>query len=591
GETPCSATQTSAATTSGNQTVTDYAPGYQTGATGWSTYAAACAAPGPCTGLTLQYTNNTFWANAATTTLSSISTSGSAPPTVNTALANQAFGVTANGNLNLGSTYNLSLGANDQTDASFVRLYGGEPGEAYVQFLSPALTPPPLPQAAMLTSGGSIGQQSSYFPIELTYTNGTPAGGNQYNETPPSATAYVYTSACSAGTCEISIQPPPQGYAQGWNLYMKNPYQNANQWMQVNSTPITNFSSPYVLTAAPNGSNDTPPSSNTTGAQYQTTISAAPGVSGLACVNSGAPEADCAPGTFIATNPMTAGGDLIVGGAANAEGVAAPTVLHAGASGSVLTSNGPGNAPSWQPGGGGAGAGGSSAWSSLASATSNLTLNNATFNTTFNSNSAVSWSWANTTAATASASQSSPALNLSGTYWNGSASAADGWTIQDVPGSGANPTDALQLFHSGSSGTAYVSLFSSGAGEIFFANCGISACDAFSINDNGGTSRFSVSGSGYVQGSSYTFDNSGGKVVTGINGNTDLAGTIAVSAATSATVAFPSAYSFPPVCTITPTSNPGSLSWWVTTSATGVTANLSSAGTMIFNYICVGAPS
>ena len=54
---------------------------------------------------------------------------------------------------------------------------------------------------------------------------------------------------------------------------------------------------------------------------------------------------------------MTTVGDLIVGGTVTG-GVAAPTRLAAATSGDVLTSNGPGAAPSWQAGGsGGAGFG------------------------------------------------------------------------------------------------------------------------------------------------------------------------------------------------------------------------------------------
>lgn len=51
------------------------------------------------------------------------------------------------------------------------------------------------------------------------------------------------------------------------------------------------------------------------------------------------------------TNPMTTQGDIIVGGASGA-----PTRLGAGTAGYVLTSNGPGLAPSYQAGGGGGGA-------------------------------------------------------------------------------------------------------------------------------------------------------------------------------------------------------------------------------------------
>ncbi len=59
--------------------------------------------------------------------------------------------------------------------------------------------------------------------------------------------------------------------------------------------------------------------------------------------------------SLAALNPMTAVGDLIVGGTVTG-GVAAPTRLGAGTSTYVLTSNGPGSAPTYQPTGGGGGA-------------------------------------------------------------------------------------------------------------------------------------------------------------------------------------------------------------------------------------------
>jgi hypothetical protein len=99
---------------------------------------------------------------------------------------------------------------------------------------------------------------------------------------------------------------------------------------------------------------------------------------------------------------------------------------------------------------------GSSVWSSLLSASANLTLNNADFSTTFNQTSAVNWTWANTTPATSGTSQSSPILNIKGSYWNGSASASDSWTIQDVVAAGTNGASTLTFTHSGSTGVAAV---------------------------------------------------------------------------------------------------------------------------------------
>lgn len=93
-------------------------------------------------------------------------------------------------------------------------------------------------------------------------------------------------------------------------------------------------------------------------------------------------------------------------------------------------------------------------WSGLTNALANLTLNNANFFSTFNQTSAVNWTWANTAAATAGTSQSSPIFNINGTYWTGAASAVDGWTIQDVVANGTNGTSTLTFTHSGTTGVA-----------------------------------------------------------------------------------------------------------------------------------------
>jgi hypothetical protein len=97
-------------------------------------------------------------------------------------------------------------------------------------------------------------------------------------------------------------------------------------------------------------------------------------------------------------------------------------------------------------------------WDQIGNAAGALTLANGTNATTFNQTSAVNWIWANTTAATNTVPQNSPILNFEGTYWTGSASAADIWTIQDVVASGTNPVTTLTFLHSGSSGTAQVTM-------------------------------------------------------------------------------------------------------------------------------------
>lgn len=57
----------------------------------------------------------------------------------------------------------------------------------------------------------------------------------------------------------------------------------------------------------------------------------------------------------------------------------------------------------------------------------------------------------NPTAATVSVPQNSPIINIVGTYWTGSASAQDIFSIQSLIGSGANPATDLTFSHTGSS--------------------------------------------------------------------------------------------------------------------------------------------
>lgn len=73
--------------------------------------------------------------------------------------------------------------------------------------------------------------------------------------------------------------------------------------------------------------------------------------------------------------------------------------------------------------------------------------------------------------------------------------------------------------------------------------------------------------------------------------NGDTAGQISISSATSGSKTFGAAYSSAPACTASPTSNPGSVVWWVTSSTTSVTVNLSASSTITFNYVCVGNPN
>jgi hypothetical protein len=128
------------------------------------------------------------------------------------------------------------------------------------------------------------------------------------------------------------------------------------------------------------------------------------------------------------------------------------------------------------------------AWDSITSAVGNMSLNNAGNTTTFNQTSAVNWKWANTTAATNVASQSSPIINIVGTYWTGAASAVDTWTVQNVVANGTNGLSQLTFAHSGSSGVASIvitagnqAVSATGLAGLIFAgtnNVGLSATSA-----------------------------------------------------------------------------------------------------------------
>ncbi len=82
-----------------------------------------------------------------------------------------------------------------------------------------------------------------------------------------------------------------------------------------------------------------------------------------------------------------------------------------------------------------------------------------------------------------------------------------------------------------------------------------------------------------------------GQHLTAFASNSDLAGRITITAATNASLTFAKAFSSAPVCVASPTSNPGAATWWVSTSTTAVTVNLSASSTITFNYVCAGDPN
>lgn len=125
--------------------------------------------------------------------------------------------------------------------------------------------------------------------------------------------------------------------------------------------------------------------------------------------------------------------------------------------------------------------------SNLAAATANLILANTTFSTTFQNTQPIPYLFANITAATSGANQSSDLLSVQGTLWTGSASATDTWAIQDVIGSGSNPTTTLAFIHTaGGSGIAAVQIPTTAVLQ-FGSDTGLSRAAAGVIDVGNGT--------------------------------------------------------------------------------------------------------
>jgi hypothetical protein len=86
----------------------------------------------------------------------------------------------------------------------------------------------------------------------------------------------------------------------------------------------------------------------------------------------------------------------------------------------------------------------------------------------------------------------------------------------------------------------------------------------------------------------------GGFTVPGHVGSltSDTQGSVTLSSATSATVNFSVAFQHAPICTLTPTSDPTSVGgYWVTSTISSFTANVHTAGSITFNYICMANPN
>jgi len=100
-------------------------------------------------------------------------------------------------------------------------------------------------------------------------------------------------------------------------------------------------------------------------------------------------------------------------------------------------------------------------------------------------------------------------------------------------------------------------------------------------NVTGFTTTKPISASGGITAGGLTF------ISAGTISNTDLEGTIAVSASTTGTYTFLGTYTNAPNCQLTPTSDPTATGvYWATATNLVLTAHVKTSGTITFNYHC-----
>jgi autotransporter family porin len=143
-----------------------------------------------------------------------------------------------------------------------------------------------------------------------------------------------------------------------------------------------------------------------------------------------------------------------------------------------------------------------------------------------------------------------------------------------VPASGSS----IALYVTGSNSIGMGS--SSGSNQIIFTNIGTTTLEASSqllldapvINAQGQLNTYAVLMDGHV----------GALLV-------DVVGTVTISASTSASVTFTSAFGAAPCVVVTPTSDTTAVgAYWVTTSTTGFTVHVHTSGTVTFQYFVIG---
>lgn len=549
--------------------------------------------------------------------------------------ANKFFWVTWNGNLGFQAS-NIQLAGTGAAPYLYLNGINGNPGQPYLKMATAELN---MPSCAVSTNatGGTIAAGTYYF--KCTWVN--PAG-----ETYTSPENSVTTTG---STSTITVTAPGAQYsAFGYQIYESTT--PGSETLSVPAASICTLSSQIfdgravcapnanaTFTSAPSGSSVTPPSTNTTGGAF---ISAwAPSADGLGLfLTGGAPNADA---------PVDAGLALPGGTGVNlTSGATTTTGNLACLSASNTVSQCGANAASTIIGVF-AGSGQNALVQTTGITTVNLASPTATKYNDYACSSATAGAivdngttpcasgqqvgiiaQSNLTAVLAvpvflrfagsssgSGTGSSSTFQVNGSNLSSSSTVnwiAGGPITVTNPATGnvqfncatcliQNPTTTAQNTITGQNATSI---------PLLISGFGSTGGNAFEVDNNGYQSIYvnafgdliggkDIQSNGNVE---VDANSTGAQLLFGANkdmiifsggatGNGDIRGQLAITSATSKSFTFPLAYGSAPVCTLTPTSNPGSLTWWVTTTNTAVTANLSASGTLTFNYICVGNPN
>ncbi len=277
------------------------------------------------------------------------------------ALTNKCFSFGLGGNFAFTGN-SAAFGAQGQSGASHVDLWGGTPGAAFLHQYSASLSSPAFGGGSLSTSssGGHIANGTYYFVITFVNNQTSGSGG----ETTASSEGMVVTTGTGVST--ITITAPTSSVASGSeNAYGYQIYESTMSGMEKLIVPPSTVCTLASQTYGGNsvcklGSNATfslanafsspgagYPTMNTTAGAYSGYWSMSTATSGVPCFGAAVPGADCGTGNVLVKNPMVNAGDMIYGGTNDPFNNDAPPTQLAANSGAKAFLTEASSTPSW----------------------------------------------------------------------------------------------------------------------------------------------------------------------------------------------------------------------------------------------------